>query len=408
MLFQRFAIEIEVRADGRLQPRPGAAWRPEPARGEASIHRRLAKLDGASPSRIAAFASTYGLLRPHGANFLDISGPESAAVTLAVGQEAADDSQRVEDWLDQGAPGSPPPGTEDTVASVAIYASLPDWFLDTFDAFLGGGVTPTSIPVADFMAIAVPAAAATPGAALQYLAQPALIKAIDPVRVRRALRINEWVTRLVAGLEEAPEALLAIGGVDSLLRLFTANLPEAYVIPELLDGADGPTMQYLASRATETVDDWHAAARTIGDRIRALDLIHAALVTDGVSTAAHREIKTLYEELSGYRSPLDLSAPEIAERVQPLLARSLEGELATLGAWPIPAGAPAGLYVRALAATWTELMHASTPKRCATPACLGAVPPSRNRRYCDQCRAQRERESVRRTRSRASIKRGSS
>jgi hypothetical protein len=362
----------------------------------------LAALEGASAARIATFASVHGFLRRHGGDLLGVSGPESAALTLAVGQEAVDDSTRVQEWLDQGAPGAPPKGTEDTVAYLALLTTyLPDSFFDAFDAILDGTAVPRPITLPDFIAIAVPVAAAAPAAGLPYLAEPGGIRAIEPARLRRALRINEWVSHMIAGLEPVPDSLAAIGSVDAMLRLFTANLPEAYSIPELLDGPDGPVIEYMRSRATETVDDWRAAASALGTRVRALDLIRSALAPDGLSSADKRELASVYTGLAGYRSPLDLSAAEIADRLQPLLARSLESELASIGAWPIPRGTLAGLYVRALFAVWTELMQASTPKTCATPGCLGAAPPTRNRRYCDQCQSTRARDRTRRSRQRA-------
>jgi hypothetical protein len=61
----------------------------------------------------------------------------------------------------------------------------------------------------------------------------------------------------------------------------------------------------------------------------------------------------------------------------------------------------AGLYVRALLALWVDLNQTTAPLACATPACPGTVPPTRNRRYCDSCQAARRRQSVRRSRAQA-------
>jgi hypothetical protein len=125
LLFQRLVIDIEVDPGGRLRARSGATWRPDPARGEAAIHRRLATLSGASAGRIAGFASVHGLLRRHTASIFT-ADPRSAETMIALGHQDADDAVRVQEWFDQGAPGDPPAGTEDTVAMVALYASFPD------------------------------------------------------------------------------------------------------------------------------------------------------------------------------------------------------------------------------------------------------------------------------------------
>ena len=48
--FLRYVTEFEIGPRDRLVPRPGTAWRPEPARGESAVHRELARLE----RRIAA------------------------------------------------------------------------------------------------------------------------------------------------------------------------------------------------------------------------------------------------------------------------------------------------------------------------------------------------------------------
>jgi hypothetical protein len=256
------------------------------------------------------------------------------------------------------------------------------------------------IEPADFFALAAPAAAGAGSAALPFLAHPGRIRDLDPTRVRRALRMNEWVSRVYAGLEEVPDALAAIGGPDDLVRQFMTTLPEAYAIPELLDGPHGQATTRAEELATETVSDWHAAARDIGAHVRGLDLIRGALRSDGLTTADKRDLADLYADLAAYRSPLAPSAAELAERTRPLLATRIESEIATIDTWPVRRAALAGLYVRALVAAWRELTEASPPIVCATAGCDGTVPPGRNRRYCDRCQADRRRESVRRSRSR--------
>ena len=407
MLFQRLVIDVEVGPEGRLQPRAGAAWRPEPARSEASIHRRFATLATAPEARVVAFASIYGFLRRQGGGVLGTPGPASAALTATVGQEAVDDSIRVEGWLRGGAIGDPPEGTADTIGFLALWASLPDAMLDAVEAFLDGTAAPAAIALTDFVSIAVTSALAAGVPGNPYLVDPGQIRALDPGRLRRALRVNEWVSRVIGGLEDVPESLAVIGGPDALLRLLATNAPEAMSAPELLDGPDGPVTAYMRSLTTETVEDWRDAAGVIGARVRDLDLMAQALQPEGISGADKRELADRYAALAGYRSPLDLSAAEIAGRFRPIVAASIEAELAGMGAWPVPRVGLAGLYVRALVAAWSELAEASPPVACASLGCRGTVPSTRNRRFCERCRADRRRERVRRSRSRAATGRRS-
>jgi hypothetical protein len=407
LLFQRLVVDVELGPEGRLQPRAGAVWRPEPARRESSIHRRFVALAAAPDAQIVAFASIYGFLRRQGGGVLGTPGPASAALTAAVGQEAADDSIRVDDWLRGGAIGDPPEGTADTIGFLALWASLPAAMLDAVDAYLDGTATPAPIALTDFVSIAVTSALAAGVPGNPYLVDPRQIRVIDPGRLRRALRVNEWVSRVIGGLEDVPESLAVFGGPDALLRLLATNAPEAMSAPELLDGPDGPVTAYMRSLATETVDDWRAAARDIGTRVRALDLIRRALRPQGITRADKRELADLYADLAAYRSPLSLSAAEIADRVRPLLASSIEVELAALGAWPMPRAGLAGLYVRVLVASWRELAGRSPDLACATPGCAGTVPMTRNRRFCEACRVDRRRDSVRWSRSRVVSARGS-
>lgn len=137
-----------------------------------------------------------------------------------------------------------------------------------------------------------------------------------------------------------------MGDTDSLLRQMMVNAPEVFDVPELLDGPDGRVTAYIRALTIETVDDWREAARVVGTRVRALDLIGAALRADGISDADKRDLVSLYADLARYRSPLDLSAAEIADRVRPILTSNIEAELAALGAWPMPRAGLAGLWVR--------------------------------------------------------------
>lgn len=398
VLFQRLAIEMELSPEGRLRPRPGAAWRPEPARGEVAIHRELAALATAPDARIVAFASVHGYLRREGGGKVADGSPNSAGHTVQLGQQATDDSIRVQDWIERGAIGDPPEGTADTVAMVAVYASLPDAFLDAFDAFLDGTLTPIPVSPAAFFQMSVSVMTATGPASLPFLEDPGRVRAIDRDRLLRALRLSQWTGRVFGGVEPVPNVLAGMGGVDGFIQTMVANLPEAFTLPELLDGPDGPATTYMRSLASETLEDWRDTARTLRTQLRTLDLAAAALGRDGVSPIAKRELATTYASLASYQTPLNLAAAELAERLRPLMARRLESELASVNAWPIRGGSTAGLYVRALVALWSEVTQTAPPRACATAGCQGSVPHTRNRKFCRDCQAARRRDSVRRSR----------
>jgi hypothetical protein len=113
-----------------------------------------------------------------------------------MGQEALDDSARVQDWFERGAHGAPPIGTEDTVAQVMLLATLPEWVFETFDRFIAGREVAAPTPPSDVFATALPIAVATGKVAPSLLANPGSIRNLDPARIRRAFQINEWVARV--------------------------------------------------------------------------------------------------------------------------------------------------------------------------------------------------------------------
>jgi hypothetical protein len=145
------------------------------------------------------------------------------------------------------------------------------------------------------------------------------------------------------------------------------------------------------------VSDPHGLFR---DHIRNVGLVHRALSGQGVTADQKAALLDLYVDAAGFRPQVDLSAAEVAERLRPLLAARIEGELLAARWWPVRRAGVAGVYVRALLALWADLNQAAPPLACATPDCSGIVPPTRNRRYCDACQAVRRRQSVRRTRAR--------
>jgi hypothetical protein len=405
LLFQRAVIEVEVDPSGRLRPCTGAAWRPEPALGEATLHRRLAALVDATDARLAAFASTYGLLRVHGNALFGGPGPASVAATVAIGQEALDDGVRVEEWFDSGAIGDPPPGTEDTVLVIELYTALPDWVFDTFESADGpDGCQGTTDP-ALFLRVGLPVATATSRAIEQHGFDLARFRRLDPSRVRRAFRVNEWVNRVVGGIDDVPASLAALGGADGLIRQLIATAPELFVVANLLPAYDQEAGAYLDALAAETVDDWRAAAAEHRDLVRSIDLVGSALRPTGLSAADKHRLAALHANLAGYRSSVGLAAAEIAERTRPLLAASLEAKLAALGTWPVRRGTLAGVHVRSLVAAWIEVTAGAPLAACMSPGCGGTFMPTRNRRYCDTCRSARRRADVRRARAATSSER---
>jgi len=197
-----------------------------------------------------------------------------------MGQEALDDSARVQDWLERGAHGPPPKGTEETVAQVMLLATLPELVFEAFDRFIVDREVSAPSSPSDVFAAALPATVATGKMAPSLVANPGSIRGLDPGRIRRALRLNEWVSRVYGGLEDVPEPIAAVGGPDAFLRQMIAAIPEAFVNPELVDGPNAEVSQYLDAMATETVDDWRTAARAVAARVSGIDLIGGALVSE--------------------------------------------------------------------------------------------------------------------------------
>ncbi len=388
-VFYRYVTEIEVGPGGRLLPRPGAAWRPEPARGEASVHRDFARLASATDRRIAAFASVHGLLRRQAGGVLSQTGPAMAVKAATVGQQGLDDAEIARDWIDAGAKGEPPAGTADTVATVAMFASLPEPMLATIEAYLDGRAEETTggDPATGLAALAGIAPVIGPRVP-DLVAQASRIRELDPDLVQRGLRVNEWVSRVFGGLDPEPASITALGGATSLLGLIPAALPEILTASELLDGADGPQTAYVEGLATETVADWRQAAQAMGHRVRTTDLVHRALAT-GLTLEEKRDLARECAALAGFHAPAGLSAVDLAERTRVLMTRMIEADLHALGAWPPLRYAVAGLHVRTLVAAWAALTDAPPPVPCATPGCRNTHPATRNRQYCDACGADR-------------------
>jgi hypothetical protein len=397
LLLQRAVIDAELDADRTIRPRAGAAWRSEPARGEAAVHRRLAALAAKPDARIPSFASVHGPLRrlPHA--ILAAPRHRTAAALVAVGQEALDESARAQEWFEGGARGEPPPGTEDTLATVVLYAHLPAQIHDTFDRYAAGEEASSSDPAVDFFTPALRTALVAARAAPELMSNPGFIRTLDPAVVRRAFRLLEWHNRVLGGLEEVPGSLADVGGADGFMRQLVVAIPELFPADDALAADPG------ALTIGETVDEWRAAATELGALVRRLDLVRGALGPVGLAGPAKRELLAAYADLAGFRPTVDLAASEIAERARPFLLSSMEDELARLDAWPVRRGGLVGLYARALLAAWAELAAASPPTACTIPGCANTMPSTRNRLYCDSCKTERRTAGVRDIRARGTV-----
>jgi len=396
LLLNRAVMDVEADAEGRLRPRAGAAWRSEPARGEAAVHRRLAALADAPDASIVTFASVHGPLRrlPHAVH--SATREATAAIMVAVGQQAADDSERARDWFERGANGRPPPGTEDTLALATLYAQLPAWIHDAFDRYQAGeeadgGAAPDFFtPVLRLAPIAVTAGA-------NLAAHPEAIRELDRAVVRRAFRLNEWMTRVIGGLEVVPDSLAEIGGPDGFMRQLLALLPAAFPPDEGAGTLDQDSI------IGESLGDWREAAAEIGARIKVIDLARGALGPTGITAGAKRGFQAAYAELAGFWANPDLAASELAERARPLLLSGLVVDLVRLDLWPVRRSAIAGLYARALLAAWADLAAETPPLACATPGCPNLIPSTRNRRFCERCGGRRKAARVRAIRARRTM-----
>src|SRR5690606_8035767 len=70
----------------------------------------------------------------------------------------------------------------------------------------------------------------------RLLAQAERIRELHPSRVRRGLRIAEWMSRVIGGLDPEPSSIRALGGSSGMLAAIPAALPDLLDAPELLDG----------------------------------------------------------------------------------------------------------------------------------------------------------------------------
>ena len=401
VLLRRFVVDVQADADGVLRPRPGAAWRWEPATGEGAVHRGLASLAAATPERIAAFASRHGLLRETGSRVAAIGPIESQRALLPLGQRMADDMARAREKLLAGVDVRTDKDLREVLAFAAVMSELPERVRDGLDRATEGATGPV-IEKAIGDALPDPAAfLATFGARVQpYL------KGTKPIPAERAALLRgiealEWFGRLMGGLDEQPEWIGELGGVHTGLMSLFGYLPEALLDPGLINERNRATVPAVEDLARESVEDWRRVARAFASRCSAVRLVRLATGGIGLDRDQASELAKLYRGLFDFDPPTNLSSAEFGDRVQPLLRAECEAMLTTAGVWPIRRGAVAGLYSRALVALWAELTSERPLVACATAGCPGSFVLVHGRLYCDACQADRRREGVRSSRAKA-------
>lgn len=392
VLFRRFVVETGAGADGALRPVTGAPWRSERAVGEAGLDRRLAALATASPDAISAFASTYGFLREKAAALRSQPEPVARGLMQLAGLRGTDDIRAAIEWVDSGCPRPAPASTVMLIQAVEL---LPASALDSLE-LLAHGASDSEAEAAltfdpeavlpDLMASALPAAMA---------AQPTLpTSATDRAQLRRKLEAFEWMMRIYAGLEEAPAAWTEVGGsVGATMTLFT-SVPEAFAHPELGVEESRAGSELMVNLATESVDEWRAAAAEFGPAVEAVDLVLRVQVL-GLKGEEKARLRKLCLELTDGYTPPNLTAVELAERAAPMLRAQLEADMTRGGVWPVRGGAIAGVYWRALVVLWTRLTDQRPPLACAEEGCGALLPPHASRLFCDTHRLARHRDLMR-------------
>ncbi len=399
-LFSRVVAEMEAGPDGVLRPRPGVLWRSESARGETDIHKKLAALAGASETRIASFASTYGPLRLGTAPLQAAPGPIVRAALMGISHQLLDDVARVRAWLDSGSGGPAPAGVADLLPVAGWLAGLPER-VDRARHLLQEGA-----PEADIEAVLGPGGF-DPAPYLGGMLESAMVhrgRLYDPLtdrdRLVTAIDLLEWLGRIVGGIDDEPEASAALGGSAEAMRTLLVNMPEAFAHPELADDRSIEGATKMANLAAESVDDWRAASDAMAAWIEAARLVRRALAK-GLTEAGKDRLASEYKSLTGSEPARSLTAADLAERAKPLLVANVEVGLHRAGVWPMRRGVPLGLYWRALVALRAELTDEGPLISCATAGCDGKFTLTRNRLYCDTCRAVRRRENVRNSRATA-------
>lgn len=401
VLFERFVVDVDLEPGGVLQPRAGALPRREAATREGTVHRQLAALATASPSAIASFASTHGLLRRGAPWLVALGSPEGRLPSVAMGQQMEDDFTLARTWLEGGGIGQPPPGVTDTLAVAAVIAELPETVHEGFDLVIAGK---PEAAVAEAIGDALPDAAAFFHSAASriasYLGDASLVPA-DRARRLRALEELEWVARQLGEVDDALPWVSQLGGARGVLRDLLRNGPEALLEPQLVNTRNEALVPAIEALARETVDDWREVAEAFATVNGEVRLVRRAVGEESIPRAEKAQVAELYRAMAGFDAPASLAVGELGERLLPLLRAKIEATLVADGVWPIRRGSVAGLYSRALVALWIELTDERPLVACATPGCPGSFALIHGRLFCDSCQASRRLEAMRNSRAAA-------
>lgn len=396
VLFWRVAAEMEALPDGTLARRPGVAWRWEPATGEADLPRRLARLADASPEAIVAFASVHGPLAWRTSVLHQAPEPQARAGVHQLSAVLADQVGEALAELRSGVPLSS--AAARMLQFGDIMAVLPADVWRAVDLVLAGDEESVAALEQDGQTLDVGPALTRMGEKMYALAGEHGGPVVDRATALRSLELLQRWLWVMAGRDEAPPALQSAGGMLPALREVVSSYPDLFARPELAPEGSRAGAALMQEIATETIDEWRAAAAEVGVLETAVQLLHRT-ERGGLSTEDKTRLLEALHAAEAFDGSPRLSAAEVADRARPVLRARLEGRLLEGGAWPVRARATVGTYWRAIAGLWQSLTGELPPRRCAEPTCPSLIPPHGNRRYCDAHRAARRREAMRHRRA---------
>lgn len=400
----RLATEYEATPEGELRPRAGAAWRVERALGERDLHRRLAALADAAPTKIVRAASTYGPLRL-GAELARVV-PDGAwdELGMVLGQAALPEWTEAVDWLDRDCAGPIPAVIATALPILRALASIPAPVRAYIDLLFAGADATTRRALAaeieahgGFDAGALQSALA--GSIMELAAQgsPSAMDAARPCEdaaLGWAIRRFTTLQSVLAGLSAPPP------GVDPHGLVFGAVTTMSDALTPLEQSEDSvPEVERLVRELhRETLDGWYQVAKDLADWVEAIDL-RALADLGGLTTSDVASLRRLLASLLDDVRDGAEDAPtagELEALLRPRFRLRLERRLQAGGVWPYPADRIVGTYWRALWAAWTEFTDERPRQRCAEPGCAATFRAHGNRLYCDVHRRAHDLERKRR------------
>jgi hypothetical protein len=394
--FWRVVAEMEALPNGTLARRAGVAWRREPATGEADLPRRLARLADASPGAVVAFASVHGPLARRTSVLHQAPEPHARAGLHQLASGLADQVGEALGELRSGAPLSS--ASARMLEFGEIMAVLPADVWRAAQQVLAGDDGSVASPEQEDQPIDVGAALTLLGETMYAHAREQGEQAFDPAAAVQSLEVVERWLRVMAGLDDAPPALLSVGGMVPALREVMSSYPDLFARPELAPEGSRAGAELMQDIATETIDEWRAAAVEVGVLVAAVQLLRRA-ERGGLGTGDKNRLLEAVRAAEALDGSPRISAAEFADRARPVLRARLEGRLLEGGVWPVRTGSTVGTYWRAIAALWQSLTGELPPRQCVQPGCPSLIPPHGNRRYCDAHRTARRREAMRHRRA---------